>query len=195
MRVTEMERILVTDPDRVTVDQLERAFRGQAVLETGNQHHDHWTFRELRLSPPALEDYQRARQSGFLAVQEGSYKHTFRLEKAWRLYCAAAGRPEALILAYRNRRTIKFKVNVPRDHGLPEEILPQLEQIVATAVAKGDRYVVATYGVTAALRDLGTARELMVPVLDLVLESLRPETGGLTYRTKRGIARAYYGSD
>jgi len=60
--------------------------------------------------------------------------------------------------------------------GISRQAIEQIYRILRPAVRAGDRVRVSSLSVFAQLRDMGLAREIINPILDLVIEGLVPRT-------------------
>jgi hypothetical protein len=153
-----------------SVEMLEQVLRGERTLPLPDDApYFHKSVR--RLSGQHLAEYDQAKRQGWLA-SDWTY-HALRA--AWQAYCELTQRPHARIESKRNWRTVKLQINLPEHKVLSMAAACRVRDLLKGCVAKGHGLSVSEHSLHADIKDPRDAREVIGPLLDVLLDNMMDE--------------------
>jgi hypothetical protein len=173
----------VVPEETLTLEQLELCVRGELAvvrpwMKGPDEPYPDWKYRLL--GGDSRREYEAAKTRGWCGLDL----------RAWEKFCELNKQPHAYLYAARGRRCAYLTVGTPRGLELSRDAMDGLYAMLNAHVRKGHGVNAGCYGAYAQFprEKLDFAAELIGPVLDLVLENLRPKDLQRFYlRSKTGV--------
>jgi hypothetical protein len=134
--------------------------------------------RSVHLYGSFLAAYDRAREQGWALITHARHD-SWKLEWCWHHYCRLSGRPYAVVkTAVRLKRD---SLGVSLEHigqMLPRAAAHRVADFIRPFLVFRDGLSYSSHGISVQMHDKEKARELIMPVLDMVQEGMVPRKEG-----------------